>query len=44
MHAINNGSMTNDTFPLFQDQFRKHILTEQIHILGMASKVQIICI
>jgi hypothetical protein len=44
MHAMISGSMINDTFLVFQDQFGKYILTEQIHILSMASRVHIICI
>jgi len=44
MHAMISGSMTNDTLLVLQDQFRKYILTEQVHMLSVASKVHIICI
>src|SRR5829696_6736782 len=30
------GSMAYDTIMVFQDQFRKHILPDQIHILNVA--------
>ena len=36
MHTLICGSMAYDTIMVFQDQFRKHILPEQIHILNVA--------
>ncbi len=36
MHTLICGSMAFDTIMVFQDQFKKHILPEQIHILNVA--------
>lgn len=36
MHTLICGSMAYDTIMVFQDQFKKHILPEQIHILNVA--------
>jgi adenosine kinase len=36
MHTLICGSMAFDTIMVFQDQFKKHILPEKIHILNVA--------
>ena len=36
MHTLICGSMAYDTIMVFPDQFKKHILPEQIHILNVA--------
>jgi adenosine kinase len=36
MHTLICGSMAYDTIMVFQDQFKKHILPEKIHILNVA--------
>ncbi|MGA7594564.1 MAG: carbohydrate kinase family protein [Gallionella sp.] len=36
MHTLICGSMAYDTIMVFKDQFKKHILPEQIHILNVA--------
>ncbi|MBI5429536.1 MAG: carbohydrate kinase family protein [Nitrosomonadales bacterium] len=36
MHTLICGSMAYDTIMVFHDQFKKHILPEQIHILNVA--------
>ena len=36
MHTLICGSMAYDTIMVFQDQFKRHILPEQIHILNVA--------
>ena len=36
MHTLICGSMAYDTIMVFQDQFKNHILPEQIHILNVA--------
>ncbi len=36
MHTLICGSLAYDTIMVFQDQFKKHILPEQIHILNVA--------
>ena len=36
MNTLICGSMAYDTIMVFQDQFKKHILPEQIHILNVA--------
>ena len=36
MNALICGSMAYDTIMVFKDQFKKHILPEQIHILNVA--------
>ena len=36
MHTLICGSMAFDTIMVFKDQFKKHILPEQIHILNVA--------
>jgi len=36
MHALICGSLAFDTIMVFQDQFKKHILPEQIHILSVS--------
>jgi len=36
MHTLICGSMAYDTIMVFQDQFKKHILPEQIHILNVS--------
>ena len=35
MHTLICGSMAYDTIMVFQDQFKKHIPPEQIHILNV---------
>lgn len=36
MHTLICGSLAYDTIMVFKDQFKKHILPEQIHILNVA--------
>ena len=36
MHTLICGSMAYDTIMVFQDQFKKHILPEKIHMLNVA--------
>ncbi len=36
MHALICGSIAYDTIMVFHDQFKKHILADQIHILNVA--------
>jgi len=36
MHALICGSLAFDTIMVFQDQFKKHILPDQIHILSVS--------
>lgn len=36
MHTLICGSMAYDTIMVFQDQFKRHILPEKIHILNVA--------
>lgn len=36
MHTLICGSMAYDTIMVFKDQFKKHILPEQIHMLNVA--------
>src|SRR3989304_5665431 len=36
MHTLICGSLAYDTIMVFPDQFKKHILPEQIHILNVA--------
>ena len=36
MKTLICGSMAYDTIMVFKDQFKKHILPEQIHILNVA--------
>ncbi|MFZ2542355.1 MAG: carbohydrate kinase family protein [Gallionella sp.] len=36
MHTLICGSMAYDTIMVFKDQFKKHILPDQIHILNVA--------
>ncbi len=36
MHTLICGSLAYDTIMVFRDQFKKHILPEQIHILNVA--------
>lgn len=39
MHALICGSLAYDTIMVFHDQFKKHILPEQIHILSVSFMV-----
>ncbi|MEO5624804.1 MAG: carbohydrate kinase family protein, partial [Dokdonella sp.] len=36
MSALICGSLAFDTIMVFQDQFKKHILPDQVHILNVS--------